>query len=129
MGQGVTDGIAERAQAERVQEHRHLVADANGAVLKVPVIKAEARVDEDFLYAAFFGDSDLPAKIFFHQFGWIGGEIEVADFADVCTLDVTNNGSGVVGGDHPINFVRIARTGEVDNIRSQFKRGAGDFRL
>src|SRR5438105_4338496 len=64
--QGVAYGKAERAQAERVQEDRHLVTNSNGAVLQVAIIKAEARIENYFFDAMARGALDLAREIITH---------------------------------------------------------------
>ena len=59
VGKRVAHGVAERPQAERVQENCHLVSDPHDTVLEVAVVEAEAGVDEDFFYAGFFSERDL----------------------------------------------------------------------
>src|SRR6266571_1922415 len=63
MRQRLADRIAQRAQPEAVQERRHLVAHASGAVLQVPVIETETRIAQDFPHALPMSDFDLALEV------------------------------------------------------------------
>src|SRR5882672_3277267 len=51
MGQGVADWKTQCAEPEGVQEHGQLMPHAHSAVLKVAIVKAETRIEKDFLHA------------------------------------------------------------------------------
>src|SRR5208282_1712374 len=78
VGQGVADWKTERPQPERVQENVHLVPHADGAVLQVAVVKAEAGVQDNSLHAAALRNFDLSRKILAHHFNRVGAQIEIA---------------------------------------------------
>ena len=67
MRQRVTDRKTELAQAERVQENVHLMADAHGAVLQIAIIKAESGIEQDFFHAVALCDFNLAGKIIAHR--------------------------------------------------------------
>jgi len=50
VGQGMADGVTQRAQAEGVEERGQLVAHAHGAVLQVAVVETEPRIEDELLH-------------------------------------------------------------------------------
>src|SRR6185369_571422 len=124
--QGMADRIPERAQAESIQEHTHLMPHPNGAVLQVAVIKAEAGVDEDLLHAMPRGEFDLALEEIDHRPDGIGAEIEIADLADVVALNITKDDGGVVGGDQGEVFVEVSGAGQVQHVGAGLEPGATD---
>src|SRR5208282_413542 len=126
VGQGVADWKTERPQPERVQENVHLVPNADGAVLQVAVVKAEAGVQENFLHAVTLRDFDLSRKILAHHFNRVATEIEIADFADVFALHVTKDHRRTVVGDHSVKFVTAVGAGKIQNVCAGFEAGPRD---
>ena len=102
------------------------MAHAHGAVLQVAVVKAKAGIEKDFRHAVALGDFDLAREIVVHHRHRVGGEIELADFADVFSLNVTDDDGGIVRGDHAEQFVAAVVAGEVEDVRSGFEAGARD---
>ena len=102
------------------------MAHADGAVLEIAVIKAEAGIDEDFFDAVAGGSFDLAGEVVLHHGGGVRGEIEVADLANIFALHVTDDDGGIVGGHHAEEFVTAVGAGEVQDIGAGFKAGAGD---
>ena len=124
--QCVADGETQRSQAEAVQENVHLMAHPHGAVLQVAVVEAESGIYEDAFHAVALGDLDLAREEFMHHRNRICAQVEVADFADIFALHVTDDHGGIVGGHGAEQFIRAFRAGEVEDIRSGFKARAGD---
>ncbi len=89
------------------------------AVLQIAVIKAEAGVEDDFPHAVTLRDFNLPAEVSAHHFNGIGAEIEIAHFADVFALHVTNDDRRVVRGHLAIQLVGGFRAGEIQNVRAR----------
>ncbi len=124
--QRVADRVAEGAEAEGVEEGFDLVLDADGAVLEVAVVEAEAGIDEDFFDAEVAGHFDLAFEVGAHDRDGIVGEFEVANFADVLALDVADDDGGVVFGDEAIHFFHVGVAGEIENGGAGFEGGFGD---
>lgn len=121
---GVAHRIAKRAEAEGVEESFHLVLDAHGAVLEVAVVKAQAGVDEDFFDAEVAGHFDLAFEVGTHGGNGIVAQFEVADFANVFSLHVTDDDGGIVFGDEGINFFDVGVAGEIEDSGAGFEAGA-----
>ena len=75
---------------------------AEGAVLQIAVVKAEAGIENDFFHTVALRDFNLPRKITAHHFNRIGAEIEIADFPDVFALHVTKNHRCVMRRDQTV---------------------------
>lgn len=127
--QRVANGESEGTKAERIKKNGHLMADANGAVLKIAVVEAEAGIEEDLFHASAFGNFDLAGEVIAHHADGIDAEIEVSNFADVFALDVANDHRGVVGGGEAKEFIVMFSGSEVENFCAGFETGASDGRL
>lgn len=124
--QCVADGESERAESKSVKKNGHLMADTNGAVLKVAVIETEAGIEEDFVDAGAGRDFDLAGEVIAHYGDGIGAEIEVTDLADVFSLDVTNDYSGIMGSGHAEEFISVFSGSEIKNLRTGFETCTGN---
>ncbi len=116
--QRVTDGPAQLAQAEGVEEGPHLMAHAGRAVLEVAVIEAQPRVEEDALHAEARRLVNLPREIVPHARHHVVLEGEIPDGADVLALDVTEDHGGVPLGDEAEKVARPRRARQVENARA-----------
>src|SRR5690349_22901914 len=104
MRQGVANGKSERTQPECVEEGAHLVADANGAVLQIAVIKAQPGIDQDSGHAIASGGLDFTGEVVLHQTNGIFPESEIADLTNVGTLDEAEDYGRVMRGNHSIDL-------------------------
>ena len=62
VGQRMAHRKAKFAEPEGIEEGGHLVADTDGAVLKIAIVKAQAGIEEDFLHAVALGGFNLAGK-------------------------------------------------------------------
>src|SRR5688572_4297165 len=126
MRQGVADGVAESAEARGVQEHVHLVAHADGTVVQIAVVKAEARIDEQLLQVGFFGALYFEDEIFVHEVYRVGIEVEIAGFADVAALNVADNDGGIEVAREPVKLGGVFGAGEINNAGAGLEAAARD---
>jgi uncharacterized SAM-dependent methyltransferase len=127
--EGVAEGKPQRAQAEGVQENRHLVAHPHGAVLQVAVVETQARVQEELLHPVAPGQLNLAGKVIVHQRHRVRAQIEVAHLADVFPLHIAEDGRRIVLGDHAEELLAALGPGEIQNVRPGVETGARDRRL
>ena len=118
MGQGVANWKTERAESKGVQENAHLVPHSDRAVQEVGVIEAQAGVEEDLLDAILQRHLDLAREMFVHRCHQVSGEIEIADFTNVCSLDVADDHRRAMRAHHAKYFVGASGAGEIHNVRS-----------
>src|SRR5688572_13412819 len=99
----VTDRKPKSPQSKCIQEDVHLVSHAHAAVLQVPIIKAQAGIDQNFFHTRTRRSFNFTTEISPHQLDGIATKIKISDLADVAALHVTNDDAGVVFGYETVN--------------------------
>lgn len=105
------------------------MADANGAVLQVAVVEAEAGIEEDFFDAGARGDIDLAGEIIVHHADRVGAKVEVSDFANVSALDVAKDYCAFVCSGNVEEFLVVLSGCEIQNSGAGIKTRPGDSQL
>src|SRR6267154_6593254 len=101
---------------------------ARRAVLQVPIIKTQARIDENLFDSSARSQFYLSGKIILHQRDRISAKFELIHLPDILSLDIANDRGGVVGRDHAEHLIRAVSAREIDNVCSRFETGTGDLR-
>jgi len=108
--QRVTYRITQRPQSKRMQKRPHLMLHPHRAVLQVAVIKAQSRIDYNFVQAFFDCRLRLTQKIVLHRRNHIL-QIKIFRLPHIASLHITNNDPGRMLCRQGKDFLRVFHPG------------------
>ena len=127
--QGVADRPAQFAESKGVEEHVHLMTHANGAVLKVPIVKTHARINEQAGGPERGGAIGLSAEVIFHATDDRAAEIEVRNLADIFAFDVAEDHCRLEIRSQFEPIIGQLGAGDVQDFGTRFETGAGNVEV